>query len=385
MRPIVIVSDVHLGHRRCDDVAADLARLSALHPGHEIVLDGDTFNLSCDPKGRDPAASAASMLAAHPVLVEALRGHLASGGTLTLIAGNHDPEVQLPAVRASLLGVLTNGAEADLDVEPWFITRGPVHIEHGHLYDPGNSPTHPLVVPSPRTEPVGIELTRRFVGPYDAWELLADQWAASNADNLKRMFRHFGALAPIALLHYCGLLVFVCVKTMDRSRLTGDLALGEAALDAYSARSGVPKASLTALIEGRTRPIHFSVANTFLRFRLDGAIAALAIPAGILGGFARAGWGATAFTLGLGYLISARKNLAFRGANHMPEELRAGAALARSQTNAATVIFGHTHIEDEARGYLNLGAFGDRPHPARTYVHVDENGKGERRKLEVRS
>jgi hypothetical protein len=68
MHPLVIVSDVHLGHRRCDDVASDLARLVTKHPQHEIVLNGDTFNLSCDPWTQDPAASSAAMLADHPQL-----------------------------------------------------------------------------------------------------------------------------------------------------------------------------------------------------------------------------------------------------------------------------------------------------------------------------
>ena len=190
MRPLnVIVSDVHLGHRQCDAVAADLARLVTMHPSHEIILNGDTFNLACDPWSTDPAVSAPAMIAAHPELRTALEGHLAAGGHLTFVAGNHDMALQRPGVRVALAALLgrnagrstdagsgPSGADARLSIEPWILRRGAIHIEHGHLYDPGNSPTHPLAEPSPRAEPVGMELTRRFVGPYDLWEVLADRW-----------------------------------------------------------------------------------------------------------------------------------------------------------------------------------------------------------------
>jgi hypothetical protein len=85
----------------------------------------------------------------------------------------------------------------------------------------------------------------------------------------------------------------------------------------------------------------------------------------------------------LGYLVAARKNLAARGVNHMLDELRDGAALVSRLTGARLVILGHTHLEDEEHGYFNLGAFGDRPNPARTFVHVDEQGRAERRQLPV--
>ena len=105
--PLVIVSDVHLGHRECRPVACALARLVAQHPGHEIVLDGDTFNLSCDPWDRDPAASSAAMLAAHPCLTSALAQHLAAGYPVTIVAGNHDMAIQRHGVREALVERMT--------------------------------------------------------------------------------------------------------------------------------------------------------------------------------------------------------------------------------------------------------------------------------------
>jgi len=247
MRPLVIVSDVHLGHRRCDDVADDLARLVASHPDHEIILNGDTFNLSCDPWSADPAVSAPAMIAAHPELRAALEGHLAAGGDLTFVAGNHDMALQRPAVRVALASLLgrdagrssdagsgPGGAEARLSVEPWMLRRGAIHIEHGHLYDPGNSPTHPLAEPSPRAEPVGMELTRHFVGPYDLWEVLADRWTNSAAQNLGVMYDKLGWGVVTSSLYYCGLLGLVNLETAVPARLNRDRRAGEAALPALA-------------------------------------------------------------------------------------------------------------------------------------------------------
>ena len=191
--------------------AADLARLIGLHPDHEIVLNGDTFNLACDAWGHDPAVSAPAMIAAHPALLAAMSIWRGSG--LTFIAGNHDLAIQRPAVRTALLALLSQGATVDLRVEPWIVRRGGVHIEHGHLYDPGNSPTHPLAVPGYRAEPVGIELTRRFVGRYDAWDLYADNWAGSATDNLKAIVAFFGARTVTVTAYYCWQLAVINAET----------------------------------------------------------------------------------------------------------------------------------------------------------------------------
>jgi UDP-2,3-diacylglucosamine pyrophosphatase LpxH len=384
MRPLIIVSDVHLGHHQCEAVASDLARLVTMHPGHEVILNGDTFNLACDPHDRDPGASAAEMIAAHPSLRTALTRHLADGDPVTLVAGNHDIAIQRPDVRTALASLLAGERAADLRVEPWIVRREGVHIEHGHLYDPGNSPTHPLAVPAFRAEPVGVALTRRFVGPWDAWDLLANQWAASIHENLKLFVAHFGVRTPLAVLHYCALLVAINAETAVPSRLTRDRQRGHAALPACATATGLSESALDGLLAGRLRPFHLSFWDTFLRFGFDAALAMLAVPLGAVVAIAL-GRVAPLFisAAGLAFLIIERKRLAVRGANHMPDELRSGAALVHHLTDARLVILGHTHREDEMQGYLNLGAFGDRPNPARTFVHVDEEGRAERRQLPV--
>ncbi|HEX6765947.1 MAG TPA: hypothetical protein VF103_10730, partial [Polyangiaceae bacterium] len=56
-RPLVVVGDVHLAHGQAPDNARELARLVERSPGAELVLNGDVFNLSIDPKERDPVES----------------------------------------------------------------------------------------------------------------------------------------------------------------------------------------------------------------------------------------------------------------------------------------------------------------------------------------
>jgi len=381
LRPFVVVSDVHLGHRPCQDVGDDLARLVGEHPGHEIVLNGDTFNLSCDAPSVDPGASAVAMIGAHPRLRDALLRHLGAGDPVTILAGNHDADVQAPAVRAALARHLTPGGGAALRVEPWFVRRGDVHIEHGQNYDADNAPAHPLAPPSYRSEPLGVVLSRRFLGPYNAYAL-GERYDATPLDNIRLMFRLFGAKAPFALLHYVSLLVRVNLETLVPGRLEPELRAGEAALDGFAVGAGVDAGALRELVGARPAPTHASASRTFGRFDFDGAIAALAVPGGGMAALAGA-WpaGAAGAAAGLTYLVLSRKRRAQRSSNHMPEDLRAGASLVRRITGARTVVFGHSHREDEADGYINLGAFGDPPRPARTYVHVDVEGRAERRTL----
>ena len=57
------------------------------------MLAGDSFDLSVDPAGSDPARSLAALLAPHTELAAALRAHLQAGHPLTLLGGNHDAGV----------------------------------------------------------------------------------------------------------------------------------------------------------------------------------------------------------------------------------------------------------------------------------------------------
>src|SRR5690606_30713124 len=103
-----------------------------------------------------------------PALRSALSAHLARGDAIRILAGNHDAALARPRVRAALLAALELTAEAPLEIVPWFLRRGAVHVEHGHLFDPDNAPAHPLVVPAGLTEPLGVAITRRLLRPHRA-------------------------------------------------------------------------------------------------------------------------------------------------------------------------------------------------------------------------
>src|ERR1041384_441664 len=167
--PLIVASDVHLTRGGSERSAGRLARLIEQRPGHEVVLNGDIFNLSLAGRSADPSESIASIVAEYPTLTTALRRHLDAGHTLTLISGNHDAGVMARGARARLLQAIGAAPHARLVIEPWFIRRGEVHVEHGHVYDPDNAPAHPLAAWSPETEPLGIALTRRFLSPHDAF------------------------------------------------------------------------------------------------------------------------------------------------------------------------------------------------------------------------
>ncbi|HEV8244165.1 MAG TPA: metallophosphoesterase, partial [Polyangiaceae bacterium] len=155
-RPLIVVSDVHLSHGGSRATASALSRLIREHAGHEVVLSGDVFNLSCDEAGRDPTESVLDMLRPHDELRQALRQHLVLGSPVTFLAGNHDAAIMRAELRPALLSWLELDLAAPFSNLPWFIRRGGVHIEHGHVYDPDNAPSHPLWYGGPETEPLGV-------------------------------------------------------------------------------------------------------------------------------------------------------------------------------------------------------------------------------------
>jgi UDP-2,3-diacylglucosamine pyrophosphatase LpxH len=381
MRPLVVLSDVHLGHEGREAAATDLARLIVSSHGHEIVLNGDIFNLSCDPRGRNPAESATAMIGREPRLRAALRSHVASGSPVTFLAGNHDAGVQVSEFRGAVLGLLELAHDADLRVESWFVRRSGVHIEHGHMYDPDNAPAHPLAPPGFRSEPLGVALKRRFLGAHDGF-VSVHQHEATPVENIKFAFRECGLSAPWILARFCAVSATICAETAVRSRLAGEERRGEAELASCAATTGVPETTLRELLRAGPPPTHTSFRRTFLRLYYDRMLASLAIPAGLIGAFLGAGAGGAALSVAsAAYVVASLRMGANRNPGGMPGHLRRGAAIVRRLTGASLVLFGHTHREDEAEGYLNSGSFGYPQGSARSFLRVDERGRAERRLL----
>jgi UDP-2,3-diacylglucosamine pyrophosphatase LpxH len=179
MRHLFIISDLHLGGR--PDLRDDAGRIT--QPGYqichahadlvefirwvatqgkgpevELVINGDLVDFLADDDLDDATLRAQIWTADEGLAIrkldrivkrarigveegvfEALRDFLAAGHRLTLLLGNHDVELSLPAVRrrlAELLGGDTARLQFIYDGEAYVV--GTVLIEHGNRYDHWN-------------------------------------------------------------------------------------------------------------------------------------------------------------------------------------------------------------------------------------------------------
>lgn len=382
--PLVIASDVHLTQAGSERSAARLARLIEQHAGHEVVLAGDIFNLSLDAPSRDPSESIQSIVAEYPALIEALRRHLVAGHALTLIGGNHDAGVVTRGTRERLLA-LCGVSEGRLRIEPWFIRRGDVHIEHGHVYDPDNAPAHPLASWSPETEPLGISLTRRFLSPHDAFTF-AHAHHTTPLQGLKHAFKTFRGRAPLMVVHYFATSSRLAAEAAVPERMGAEKARGAGAIEEFAERNGVSADIVRALLEALPRPTHEDFKQTFFRLYFDRVLATLGVAGGaarvLLGGVTGGVVGGALALSGALYLHNSVKKGVDRYSSLPVKRLFAGADLVRAVTGARLVIFGHTHCEDEAEGYVNSASFTYTGRRGAPYLYLSRAGEVERRELE---
>jgi UDP-2,3-diacylglucosamine pyrophosphatase LpxH len=376
-RPLVVVSDVHLSRERGRDVARELARLVRSEPDAELVLAGDSFDLSLDPPGRAPAESVTALLDAQPELRAALGAHVAGGAPLTLLGGNHDAAVARTDVRDALRARLELLPNAPLDVAPWFLRRGALHVEHGHVYDPDNAPAHPLAPWCAASEPLGVALTRRFLAPSGAL-VFAHAHATTPAAGLKRTFEMFGWRAPLVVARYFATAGALCLQAQDSERRDEERRVGESALAEVAECTGVEVERLNALIRVRPKPTHHGFADTFMRLYFDRVIATVAGASSAAVALATASPTALGLAaLSAGYLAYSVATGGSRYGDGAVGRLRAAARDTAELTGTKLVVLGHTHHEDDAPGYLNTGSFAFSGRGS--YVHVDERGRAERR------
>ncbi len=167
-RLIYVISDLHLGgeaqpgkrgFRICTHEAELAGFINSLTkmdgPAIELVLNGDVIDFLAEPiAGNPPRWSAfhypetiavkcmddVATRSATSVVFTALKGFLGKGHRLVILPGNHDSELNLPAVRRSLRGHV--GADRGADYE--FIAHGEAYrvgdvlIEHGDRMDDMN-------------------------------------------------------------------------------------------------------------------------------------------------------------------------------------------------------------------------------------------------------
>jgi predicted phosphodiesterase len=382
--PLAIASDVHLVQHGSETSARRLGKLLEAHAGHEVVLAGDIFNLSLDAPSRDPAESVQSIVARYPELVDALKQHLTNGHALTLIGGNHDAGVVTRGTRERLLALCGVGVGARLAIEPWFIRRGDVHIEHGHVYDPDNAPAHPLAAWSPETEPLGISLTRRFLSPHDAFTF-AHAHHTTPLQGLVHAFKTFRGRAPLMVLHYFATASRLAAEAAVPERMAAEKARGAAAVPEFAERSRLSQKLVQDLLAALPRPTHEDFSETFHRLYFDRVVATLSMAGGatrvLLGGAAGGVVGGAVALSGALYLHRSVKKGVDRYSSLPVKRLYAGADLVRQVTGAKLVIFGHTHCEDEAQGYVNSASFTYTGRRGAPYLHVSVDGRVERREL----
>lgn len=382
LRPLIVVSDVHLAHGGSRDTALALGRLVERAAGHELILNGDVFNLSLDPKERDPAESVLAMVAPHAELRAALRALLAAGHPVAVVPGNHDAGLVASGVRDALLAWLELSERAPLEVVPWMVRRDGVHVEHGHVYDPDNAPTHPLVPPTHETEPLGVALTRRFLAPNRAFDF-AHATEITPLAALARAARVFGARTPLLLGRYFVESGRFCGSARWRPELLAEQRAGEARLREAARAAGLDVATLRALDADRPRPTHESFERAFFRLYFDRVVAVAGASSGVvLGALARSGTALGLGALAALYLVESIRRGTNRYEGLPVKRLRVAAERVRVLSNAQLVVFGHTHVPESGAGYLNPGSFTYRAGAGRPYAYVSESGQGETRLVE---
>lgn len=396
-RPLLLLSDTHLSRQYGEPVGAALARVIRAYPDCEVVLAGDIFDLSLDHPDVPAADSLAAALAPHEQAVKALRAHVARGQKVTLVPGNHDAGLNNANLIEELKRQLQAPDDRCVEIAPWFIRRGGVHIEHGHLYDPDCANNHPLAQHNARSEGLGTALMRRFVAPHDAL-FFAHANQTTLSSGLRTAFRRWGPKAPMVIVDYMKTASVLCAEALQHSGLVKeDKATGDLALAAHARKSQVPVDALRELLNLAPIPTHHSFRSTFRRLYFDRVVAACALAAGvgalstaglglatgtalITGSGTLTGIGSLLSTVGGGYLIvntALEKN---RYGDRVIGQLADAAEKVRTTTGSSLVVFGHTHVEVERPGYLNLGSFG-YGRKGRPYALINRDERIERRHL----
>jgi UDP-2,3-diacylglucosamine pyrophosphatase LpxH len=380
MLPFIVASDLHLSADASAGTVRDLGRLLQEHPGHELILAGDVFNLSWEPPERSAVDAVLSLFSAFPELGRTLREPLAQGMPLTLLAGNHDAGLMGAQLRGALLQRLELNQSAPLSIAPWFVRRGGVHIEHGHFYDPDNAPAHPLAQWTPETEPLGIALTRRFVRPSGAYHF-SHAHETTPLAGITKAFRIYGARTPLIIAQWFRVAGKLCLEARQQGRFAAEEQAGQSALLEFAKLVELDPGVIGTLLGTGAVPTHRNARDTFMRLYFDRVFASMGL---LLSGAAYLAWksraaGIAGLLAGL-YLIQSVQRTGNRYEDLPEERLRSAAERVRELTGAQAVIFGHTHQVDEVPGYANSGSFGYSS-SGRPYVRADEQGQLSVRRL----
>ncbi len=353
-RNLFVVGDVHLHAGSEDALGLDLERLArditARDPLSCIVFNGDVFDL--DRVGSDPAFGIGDGTAARRLdqvldafegLTQALSVHVAGGGAMVFVAGNHDAELLLPSVEQQLQHRIAGadpGVRARVQAAE-SIALPHVRIEHGHQLDPDSIfyPDMHTAVRKNRLSafPLASLFTRFFLSRTPRYEALGDNYKTPLPVLMRVLCEYrLAALAMIARYPVSGLRV--CWQSV-LARL----------------RCDVPRYQRTPVVS-MSSPIRVA-----RRLYLDryfgvvvGSVLALCIGAGLLPN--RAWWAIAVIAVYLA--IPPLRMLSF----HDRDARRcADRATQHTADGARLVVFGHIHQAFVTRLgeaiYANHGAF----------------------------
>jgi UDP-2,3-diacylglucosamine pyrophosphatase LpxH len=379
-RPLLVISDTHLGAGAPARICADLARLIEAHPGAEIILGGDAFDLSYAKRYDEQPGFLSAALERSPELVAVLHKRLVAGAPVTLLPGNHDAtlcDANLAGLLRARLGVAD---DAPINVNPWFLRRGDIHVEHGHLYDPDNAPIHPLAEWSEKSEPLGIALTRRFVAVTGASDFSHAQ-DATPVRALARAFRLYGRRAPGMIANYFKTAIELCLESGPALAPRAELerALGSARLDEFSSGIGLPPSALAQIVEEAPSPTHLRRSDVFLRLYFDRIFATLLFGVSVAG-VPRRPLASVLALASFAYLAASTLRGHDRYGALPAQRLQEGASRIRELTGARLVVFGHTHRAVVDAGYFNTGSFAFPYGQGHPYVFISESGEAELRR-----
>jgi hypothetical protein len=171
----------------------------------------------------------------------------------------------------------------------------------------------------------------------------------------------------------------LCAEARNPQRFDAERDAGSAQREAWAESAGLDPKTIDALLAAGSHPTHGDFGKTFMRLYTDRVLATVGL---LSGGAARLlirsrAAGALAALSAL-YLLSSVARFGNRYEALPVQRLRRAAQKVRELSGAEMVIFGHTHVEDAALGYLNSGSFCYAQN-RRPYIHVDAHGHAERR------
>ncbi len=369
----IVLADIHLTKAAPAALVADLVRLVEAHPGERIVVNGDLFDLSAEPGApADRAAALHEVLDVHATFRDALARHIREGGDLWLVAGNHDAEVGTERGSDAIRDALGAKGEASarLRTTRWFFEDGGVHYEHGHLFDPDNAPSHPLV---DGDASLGVLFVERFIAKTGAHRYLN----ANDAPPLGLFlaaFRWYGRRGPFVVYTFFETAVAALSKSGARHRGDAERAAGSLLEAAFAESAGTTPAVVRALLDAAATPTLTSTSDTFFRLYLDRVTATLALAGGIGAlAFGRRRVGASSVALGALVMGASWARRHDRYTGRVEATLRACANRVAEITQSKLVVFGHTHVEALESHYANTGSFAfPRAAPGRPYLAIEQ-------------